>query len=160
MIKLGLRRTLTVLKAYGIGVIICIFSYVALPIKLFLVDDVWMSLLPMEIIFCEQSTLSGFLAANAVQAHMGIYYGLATMMYPSVFLVSICYYRFQVELVGEDFKDLDKMWNGTSTTSVGYRHAYLRNICHKLQDMHTYVPKSRSKRANLNKYLCVCFLAF
>lgn len=141
VIKRGLSRTTTLLKIYGIGVTLCISSYAILPLQSYFVNGEMKPILPFQTIFCDMSTLSGYLSASFVHLISGLYGGLATIMYASFFLVCICYYTIQADLIGEDLKDLDKLWAGKSTASVAYRHAYLKNICMKIQDMHTYVFK-------------------
>lgn len=97
-----------------------------------------MPLVPMEILFCDQSQLSGFIATNIVQAIIGFYAATAIIIYGVIFIVSIRGYDFHVNLLAEDFQDLDNMWNGIINVSVAYRHDYLRNICEKRQDMNKY----------------------
>lgn len=123
---------------YTVGVIAVLVFYVTVPIKFFFIDNVKIPLMPIQILFCDQSTLSGFLAANSLMGIMGIISGIATIMYGSGFLICICNYVYQVDLIGQDVKDLDEMWDGSSTTSVAYRHAFLCNVCRKLEDMKRY----------------------
>src|ERR1700744_3315858 len=85
IIKRDLGRTLTLLKIYSIGVMLCITSYAVLPLKNYILNDELTPLFPMEIIFCDQSMLSGFLSATFLQFILGIFSGLATIMYASTF---------------------------------------------------------------------------
>lgn len=142
IIRAGLQRTSTILKAFTTGSFACITFYVVVPLKSYFVDNEWVSLLPLEVVFCDQSTFTGFVAANFVQAYMGTIAILATIMSGSGFLICVCNYIWQVDLIGQDFHDLDEMWNGIKTVSTTYyRHAYLRNIFKKRQDLNKYVSK-------------------
>lgn len=136
VIKVGLIKTIFMLNCYGAGVVANIMMFCAYPVKLFVIDGIKATLFPMDLIYANATTMKGYILINLQQSVMGIEYALATIMYTSVFLVSICYYALRVELVALDLKDLDKMWDGTSTTSVAYRYAFLNNICRKIQDMH------------------------
>lgn len=77
--------------------------------------------------------------AQSVMSFMGIYACLSTVMFGSGFLICVCNYSFQIELIAQDFKDLDELWRHPETSTVKYRHAYLCNICMKLQDIKRYV---------------------
>lgn len=90
-------------------------------------------LIPIEI--GVDHTFSGFMTLYLLQVALGSLSFLATVMFGSGFLICICNYTFLIDLIEQDFKDLDEMWNGSSRTSIAYRHAFLENICEKMQDM-------------------------
>lgn len=98
-----------------------------------------MSLIPMEILFCDQSTWSGYLVANSIQAVTAFTASICTVIYGLTFITIVGSYGLGAELLAEDFEDLDKMWTGEIEASVAYRHAFLRNICQKRQDMNRFV---------------------
>lgn len=83
--------------------------------------------------------MTGFLLAQAFMSFLGVYACLSTIMFGSGFLICVCNYSFQVELIAQDFAELDELWSRTKATSVKYRYAFLCNICMKLQDMKRYV---------------------
>lgn len=94
-----------------------------------------MPLLPIEIMFTDQSTLSGFLIANVFMIFMGVYYGYLASLYVGLhFIYAILNYSMQVDLIEVDINELDELWRDTSTTTVFERHLFLRNICQKCQD--------------------------
>lgn len=64
------------LTTFLIGVSICIF--LAYPSKAFIVDRQHISLLPIEFMFVDQSTLTGFLTANVIISIMGVFANVAT----------------------------------------------------------------------------------
>lgn len=107
--------------------------------------------------------MSGFLTAMVIQSIFGVYAFLATCMFGSGFLICICNYSFLVDLIQLDLNDLDEMWKGPSTTSVAFRHAYLYNICKKLQDMNRFVSVDHIKKREENHKIigkcdCCCAL--
>lgn len=108
------------------------------PVKAYLFDKEFVALIPMEIPFCDQSTLSGFLIANVMQGCYGFWACICTVIYGTCFITVIGSYTMGAELLAEDFRDLDEMWTGKIQVSVAYRHAFLRNICRKRQDMNWY----------------------
>lgn len=150
-INQGLCKTSSVLKWFTVGVMLSLCFYVSIPVKFFFFNEMWIPLIPMEFMFVDQSTLSGYITASVIQGVLGIFAGLATIMYGSGFLISVCNYNFHVHLIAQDFQDLDGMWNGSSQTTVAVRHAYLSNICWKLQDMERY---------NKNVLVKGCFWCF
>lgn len=116
----GLCRTRTVLKMYTVGVVVGFSFYVIVPLKLYIFDNVRTSILPIEVLFYDQSTVSGFIIAT---------------MYGYALLICICNYKIQVDLIGQDFKDLDDMWSVTGSVRLASKHAFLINVFRKHQDM-------------------------
>lgn len=113
----------------------CTSFALVIPIKTFVVDHELIPVIPVDIVFCDVTKISGFIATSLVQGFMAFYAAVATIMFGATFILCIANYNIQVDLLAEDFKDLDKMWNGTIVVSVAYRHEYLKNICRKRQDM-------------------------
>lgn len=138
ILKTELRKTLKLMKIFAFGFLSTVSLYVMIPAKTFIVDNEWMALIPMEILFCDQSTLVGFLVANVVQAELGLHGTIASISYELIFIIIISNYSIFVNLLAEDFKDLDKMWTDEIKVTVAYRHAFLLNICKKRQDMNRY----------------------
>lgn len=129
----------TFLKIFGSGVFACISFYVAVPAKSFIVDKEMVLLFPMKIAFCDESTVSGFIGATIAQVVMGMLAAFGVMLYGTSFVVVVFNYLFKVDLIREDFKDLDEMWHRTNAVSMEYKRAYLKNICMKRQDMKKFV---------------------
>lgn len=137
-IKNRLQEIFKFCKWTAFFVNICILIFVAYPAKAFLVDGQYISLLPIKIMFIDQSTLSGFLTANVIMSIMGLMANIGTAYSILLIVNVISNYAIMVDGVEDDFKCLDEMWSGTSDTSVKYRHLFLRNICQKKQDMEKY----------------------
>ncbi len=112
--------------------------FLAHPIKAFLIDHELISLLPMEVMFVDQSTLSGFITANVIMSVLGVFASFATAYTILVIVATVLNYSVFVDIFEEDIKSLDAMWSGTLDTSVVYRHLFIRNICRKQQDMDAY----------------------
>lgn len=112
-----------------------IVIFLAYPVKAFIIDHEHVALLPIEIMFVDQSTLTGFLIANGIVSVLGLCANFATVYAILIIVATVLNYSLLVDLFEEDMKSLDAMWNGTSDTSVMYRHLFLRNICRKQQDM-------------------------
>lgn len=129
---------MTTLKAFTIGACVCITFYVYVPLKSYFMDNKWVTLMPVEVVYCDQTKFSGFIAANCAQAVLVTFAILATIMSGSGFLICVCNYIWQVDLIGQDFEDLNEMWKGSNSVSIAYRHEYLKNIFKKRQDMHKY----------------------
>ncbi len=104
------------------------------PIKSFLVNREFLSLLPIEIMFTDQTQLSGFLIANALMTLMGIYATCASLIMGMHFVLAISNYSIQVDLIEFDMKQLDVFWSSMKTSTLSERQLFLRNICQKCQD--------------------------
>lgn len=146
------RKCLMSLKAFTFGLAANVCLFVSQPFFSYFVEHRYMALLPSEILFVDQSSMSGFLTANAIMAFCGVYAASGTIFFVTLFILIVSNITVQVELIGDDFKSLDEMWANKKTT-LAYRHAFLRTICVRCQDMETYVfighAKSYKKRACL-----------
>ncbi len=125
-------------KWTGFAIILSLLIFVAYPVKALFVDGELISLLPMEILFVDQSTLTGFITANVIMSVLGVFGAFATAYAILSVVATILNYSLFVDILEEDIKSLDGMWNGTSDTSVSHRHLFIRNICRKQQDMDAY----------------------
>ncbi|XP_037039483.1 odorant receptor 67d-like isoform X1 [Bradysia coprophila] len=96
------------------------------------------SLLPYEISFTDQSTLSGYLVANACMSIMGVYAVFISLFVVLHFITIILNYSVQVDIIEVDVKQLDEFWRDHKKTTVE-RHLFLRNICQKCQDKDNYM---------------------
>lgn len=109
--------------------------YICYPTKSYLVDKKLVPLLPVEFMFIDQSTQSGFLLASIIQMILGIY-GICGIEFVALsFVILIMNYAPQIDIVEIDFNELDVLWRDTSTSTLAYRHMFLRNICQKYIDM-------------------------
>lgn len=70
---------------------------------------------------------------------MGMYAASGTIFYGALFIYCILMYALKVDLIGNDFKDLDEMWADEASVPLHFKHAYLKNICKKRQDLKKYV---------------------
>lgn len=123
---------------FALGVVSSVIFFVACPFKSYIVDKKLIPLLPLEIIFVDQSTFAGFAVANTIISGLGMFAGLGTILYGAVFIYAIRMYSLLVNLIIEDFKDLDNMWADASTASLRHKQLLLRNICNKQQDIKEY----------------------
>ncbi|XP_037038357.1 uncharacterized protein LOC119075890 [Bradysia coprophila] len=119
-----------------------VFSYN--PLKSFILRGEYLSLLPIEIIFIDQTQLSGFLMANAFMAVMGVVLVWKSMFIAMNFVASISNYAIQVDLIEFDIKQLDALWENTNTNSLSERHSFLRNICQKCQDKDNFLAEVKN----------------
>lgn len=113
--------------------------YIFYPIKAFIDNRELVPLLPIEILFIDQSIIPGFLIANIFMIVMGLYAVLVTLYVGFHLLAANLNYAMQVDLIGMDINELDKLWSLKSTTSTTERHMFLRNICQKCQDRDKYI---------------------
>lgn len=114
--------------------------YVYNPIKSFIHNRELQSLLPIEIMFTDQSKLCGFLIANAFMVLMGFYAVIGSLYLGFHFVATILNYSMLVDLIASDIGQLDEIWRveTSSATSIRERHMFLRNICQKCQDKDEY----------------------
>nr|QGW45388.1 odorant receptor 15 [Bradysia odoriphaga] len=139
-----------------IVVMASITIFLAYPTKAFLVDHELVSLLPIEYIFVDSSTLSGFITANLISSLLGAFANVGTV-YAILMIVSlILNYSVFVDMFEEDVKYLDEMWSRESNTTVTYRHSFLRNMCRKQQDINAYVVEIKRL---LDDYIFHYFIA-
>lgn len=129
---------LSFLKLFILGVVLCVGFFLACPLKGFIVDKELISLLPIEIVFVDQSNSSGFIVANCIMIVLGSVAALGLVVYDAVFIFAIFVYGFKVDLMEQDLKDLDEMWADKIIVPLAYKHAYLRNIAKKRQDLNRY----------------------
>jgi len=109
--------------------------FLAYPTKAFFVDHELVPLLPIEFMFVDLSTFSGFIAANLIASLLGLFGSVATA-YTILLIVSlILNYSVFVDMFEDDIKSLDETWSKGTNTTVLHRHSFLRNICRKQQDM-------------------------
>lgn len=112
--------------------------YLIYPIKSYIIDNVSVTLLPIKIMFIDQSTKSGLLLTNFILTIIGAW-GICTVAYVALsFDITIMNIAPRVDLVEIDFKDLDDFWSHTATSTVAHRHMVLRNICQKYVDLREY----------------------
>ncbi|XP_037037299.1 uncharacterized protein LOC119075000 [Bradysia coprophila] len=139
-----------------IVVMASITIFLAYPTKAFFVDHEFVPLLPIEYMFVDLSTLSGFITANLISSLLGVFANVATV-YSILMIVSIILnYSIFVDMFEEDVKSLDEMWSSALDTSVTYRHSFLRNMCRKQQDMDAYVGEIKRL---LDDYIFHYFIA-
>lgn len=89
-------------------------------------------LLPIYV-FIDQSEWKGYIYANLFFAVLGTGTYIITMYYVLSFGFCIVHISLRVDLIQQDFSDLSGMW--ANERHSRYRHAFLRNICVKVQDV-------------------------
>lgn len=114
--------------------------YMYYPLKSYVIDGELVSFEPFEIMFIDQSTMSGYVVANSIMVLAGISSVLGTGYMTLNFVALIMNYGIRVDILKANFNELDEMWseNKSMASSVAYRHLFLRNICRKTIDMRLY----------------------
>lgn len=105
-----------------------------IPIAVYVVNKELIPLIPIKIIFCDHS----YTLTIIVQTFMGGYSVYSTIIYGAVMIFCISNYILQMDLIGEDFQELDRMWKRGNDVSIAYKHAFLKNLCKKRQDINKY----------------------
>lgn len=93
------------------------------------------SLIPLEIMFIDQSKPMEFLFANTIMTVMAIYAILGSSYMIFSFIILIMNFALLSDIIEVDFKELDEMWSNKLTTTLMYRRMFLKNICEKYFDM-------------------------
>lgn len=126
------------LTSLAIGVTVIYLYY---PLKSYVIDGELVSFEPFEIMFIDQSTISGYIVANSIMVLAGISCVLGTGYMVLNFVVLIMNYGLRVDILTDNFSELDEMWSEykSMASTVAYRHLFLRNICRKTIDMRLYV---------------------
>lgn len=141
------RRTWTLLLTLSIGCMVAGSTFAITPIMVYINTREIIPLMPVEVVFCDQSQKAGFIVATIVHMCFGFYAATATVIYGAASIFCISNYIFQVDLIAEDFIELDSMWNGKNNIRVAYKRAFLKNICKKRQDMNKYVCLSNDRKS-------------
>lgn len=125
-------------KFYKLIAYIAIFCggiYMYYPVKSYFIDGELVPFLPIKIMFIDQTNKLGFFIANAIMATAGVYAIFATVHMGMSFVAVIMNYGPRVDILKDNFNELDELWRDTSTSTLQYRHMFLRNICRKYVDM-------------------------
>lgn len=117
----------------------CYTIYLCYPVYTFLTKGELVQFVPVEIMFIDQSKLTGYCMASSLMVFGGVLITLSTMYLTLTFVMIIMNYGTRVDLFETDFKELDELWSGASKSSVAYRHMFLRNVCRKAIDMRQYL---------------------
>lgn len=89
--------------------------------------------------FVDQSTMGGYFIASTLMIAMGVYAICGTEYMGMAFDYLIMNYALLVDILEIDFNELDELWSNTSTSTLAYRHLFLRNVCRKCIDMRKYI---------------------
>lgn len=118
--------------------IFIVITYIFYPVKSFLIDGLLVPFVPLEMMFVDQSTILGYCIASCIMATAGIYAILGTEYLGQVFVFLIINYSPRVDILEVDIDELNELWSDTSTSTLAYRHLFLRNICRKCIDIREY----------------------
>ncbi|XP_037039267.1 uncharacterized protein LOC119076575 [Bradysia coprophila] len=113
--------------------------YMYYPVKSFLIDGEMVQFVPIEFMFVDQSTLLGFLVASGIMGTLGVYAIFGTEYMALTFVAIVMNYGPRVDILNENFDELDKMWLTNSSSAAEYKHSFLVNICRKYADMREYI---------------------
>ncbi len=129
------RKNLKLFKLISLVMLQSFLMFMYNPMKSYIVNRELQSLLPIDIMFTDQTELFGFLIANVVMVSMGVYLICVSLFVSLHFYAIIFNYSIQVDLIEIDIRQLDALWsNKTNKASLAERHLFLRNICQKCQD--------------------------
>ncbi|XP_037039731.1 odorant receptor 67d-like [Bradysia coprophila] len=132
------------LKCVTLSAIVLIIIYLFYPVKSFLIDGKLVPLVPVEFMFIDQSTLSGYIIASCIMTTAGIYGTILTTYMGLTFVLIIINYSLRVDLLEIDIEELNDMWSDTSKSTAAYRRLFLRNIIRKCIDMREYVAEIKN----------------
>ncbi|KAJ6634916.1 hypothetical protein Bhyg_13497 [Pseudolycoriella hygida] len=93
-------------KMFYIMCFISMSFYLFYPIKCFVYNRELVPLSPIEIMFIDQSKVSGFLVANFLTMLMGVYALLGTLYMGSHLITYILNYSMQVDIIGTHRNEL------------------------------------------------------
>lgn len=127
------------LKMFTVGIFLGGALYCGGPLKSYLVDGKFILIAPLEVLFINQNTPTGFAIANVVVSIIAGFGALGTILYGGLIIFGILMYSSQINLIGQDFKELDEMWAEDSSVSLAYKQSFLKNICIKRQDIQKYI---------------------
>lgn len=122
------------LKFFAVCISANVCLFITVPVIFYLVKDEMMSLIPCEVPFIDQSSVSGFFTANLMMSVNGVLAVCGTIFCATTYILLIANYTVQVELIGDDFNNLDEMW-ADQKQPLQHKQAFLRNICMRCQDM-------------------------
>nr|QGW45379.1 odorant receptor 6 [Bradysia odoriphaga] len=157
------RHQLKNFKLCKIVVLSASLSYAAFtfyPLTQLVFNRKFVSLLPIEIMFLDQTKWSGFIIATAIVAVTGVWVELVFFSININFLMAIFNCSTQVILIEDDFKKLDAFWSNPKTTNLVERHMFLRNICQKCQDRDKFMDAVKGIfDGPIFYYFCVTYMA-
>lgn len=134
ILKNELQKCYRSLKMFTVCVLVNACLFLSVPFISYSVNKELISLAPIEILFIDQSTLSGYFTANLILSLDGILAASGTIFCATLYILLISNFTVQVELIEDDFKCLDEMW-ADKKRSLAYKRAFIQNICMRCQDM-------------------------
>lgn len=121
--------TFTFMKYFTVACFLSVGFFLVYPIKAYIYDKELVTLMPIQIILCDETTKLGYTLTNMWLATMGFLCGVASIHSDVSFIFFILNYNLGVYLIAEDLKDLQK------PMPTAQRDLFLRNICKKRLDM-------------------------
>lgn len=134
ILRVQLQKCFSNLKIFALSIFANVCLFLSVPVISYITKNELLSLVPIEIPFIDQSTTSGYLTANLIMGVNSVLVVSGTIFCASLYILLINNFSVQVELIGHDFNYLDQMW-ADKKQSLGYKLAFLRNICMRCQDM-------------------------
>lgn len=96
---------------------LCTGLYMFYPVKSFLIDGLMVPFVPLEIMFVNQSTKSGFFIASSITVTCSLYAVFGTLYMGLVFVYLIMNYTPRVDVLEIDFIELNELWSNKSTST-------------------------------------------
>ncbi len=116
--------------------------YFYYPLTSYIVDAKFVQLIPLEFMFVDQVTTSGFCIATCIITAAAFVTVFGTLFVGITFAIIILSYATRVDMLETDFNELDNMWGDDAyisktltSTIVHSRHMFLKNMYRKCIDM-------------------------
>lgn len=134
-LKNRMHANFTFYKFLTIVDIVVTIEFLYYPLYSYIFHGKLVPALPVEVMFVDQSTSSGFLITCIIQALLGVYSITQIVYMRYCFIYAIMNYTIRVDIADIDFNELDELWRDTSKSTLSYRNMLLKNICQKYNDM-------------------------
>ncbi|XP_037026304.1 odorant receptor 67d-like isoform X2 [Bradysia coprophila] len=138
ILKSQLRKLYSKLKVFAICVLGNLALFVSVPVVSYLLNQDLITLIPAIIPFVDQTTLHGYLTANCIMSVNGLLTACGTTFCACLYILLIFNFTMQIELIGDDIRNLDRMW-ADKKQSLGSKRAFLRDIFIRCQDSDNYI---------------------
>lgn len=138
VVRSELKKTWLLLSLFTIGISMFLIFFACTPPIVYVVKHEILTLMPIEIIFCDVTQASGLFVATIPHMIMGYYAASVTLLSALIFIFCMSNYILQGNLILDDFQMLDGVWNDINNISLEYKRAFLVNICKKREDMNQY----------------------
>lgn len=134
ILKSHLRNLHSKLKVFSLCLLGNLGLFVSVPVATYLLNRDLITLIPAIIPSVDQTTLHGYLTGNCLMSVNGLLAVNGTALLAELYILLIYNFTMQIELIGDDITNLDKMWVDKQK-SLYERRILLRDIFVRCQDM-------------------------